>query len=163
MKKFLQGFTTMELLLSMGILMILIGVLTSVFGQILDVQLESKAVSSVDQNGRFLLARLQHDMQQASTIITPVSPGDSSDTLQIQINSIDYTYQASPSGNFVITNQYGTDLLNSTTASISAVTFIRIGSGDANDTVRVQFTVTSRVRQANGYDQKTFQTTMGLE
>ncbi|HSA83378.1 MAG TPA: hypothetical protein VLF20_00645 [Patescibacteria group bacterium] len=157
-----RGFTTMELLLSMGILMILLGVLTTLFGQILDVQLESKSVSSVDQNGRFLLTRLTYDLQHASTIVTPATPGTTSDTLQIRINSVDYIYQASPSGNFVLTNNVGTNVLNSYSASISAVSFTRLGNGDSNDTIRVNFTVTSRVREADGFDQKQFQTTLGL-
>ena len=112
-----KGFTQIELLLSMGIMMILIGILMTVFGQILDAQLESKAISSVDQNGRFLMARLTHDMQSAQSIVTPATPGQTSDTLQITINSINYTYRASPSGDFVITNNNGTDVLNSEAAS----------------------------------------------
>ena len=87
-----SGFSLMELIISTGILMILISVLTTLFGQILDVQLQSKSTSSVDENSRFILARLSYDMQSASKIVTPATPGQQSDTLQITINSVDYVY-----------------------------------------------------------------------
>src|SRR5438045_832261 len=87
-----KGFTQIELLLSMVILMILISVLTTVFGQILDVQLDSKSVSSVDQNGRYILARLIHDTQSAQSIASPSAVGQSSTTLKLLVNSINYTY-----------------------------------------------------------------------
>jgi len=162
-KKLTLGFTQIELIISMGILLILISVLMTVFGQIVDVQLESKAISSVDQNGRYLLARLTHDMQSADGIVLPASAGQVSDTLQITVNSINYIYKASASGNFVIINNFGTDVLNSNTASISALSFQRVGSGGINDTIRVSFTVTSRVKQVSGNESKNFQTTLGLQ
>lgn len=158
-----KGFTLLEILLSMAILMILIGILTTVFGQILDVQLESKSTSSVNQNGQYIIARLVHDMQSAQAIVTPALPGSTSATLQIRINSIDYTYTASPSGNLVLINNNGTDVLNSNAASISGVTFTRLGNGDSNDTIRVGFTVTSRTQKVGGSEQKNFQTTLGLQ
>lgn len=157
------GFTLLELLLSMGVLMILIGILTTVFGQILDVQIESKSTSSVTQNGQYIIARLVHDMQSAQTIVSPALPGSQSATLQIRINSVDYIYSASPSGNLVLTNNNGTDVLNSNAASISALTFTRLGNGDSNDTIRVGFTLTSRTQKVGGPEQKNFQTTLGLD
>lgn len=143
--------------------MILIGVLTTVFGQILDVQLESKATSSVDQNGRYLLARLTHDLQSASAIVTPATPGQQSDTLQITVNSIDYIYSLDSSGNVLLTQNSISNQLNSQSVTISALSFTRIGNGDSNDTVRVGFTVTTKTRQAKGLEQKSFQTTLGLD
>src|SRR6266403_2489597 len=145
-----RGFTQIELILSMGILMILISILTTVFGQILDVQLNSKSVSSVDQNGRYILSRLIHDMQSASSIASPSAVGQPSNTLKILVNSINYTYSVSNSGNFVLTNNFGTNVLNSNAASISGLTFTRLGSGGTNDTVRVGFTITSRTQRVQG-------------
>src|SRR2546423_9500037 len=135
MKKILQkGFTQIELILSMGILMILIMAMTNVFGQIVDVQTESKQISSVDQNGRYILARLIHDMQAAQSISSP-SAGQTATSLKIKVNSIDYTYSVSPSGNLILTNNSGTDVLNTNAASVSGLTFTRIGTGTSNDTV----------------------------
>ncbi|HEX8932442.1 MAG TPA: hypothetical protein VF810_04765 [Patescibacteria group bacterium] len=158
-----RGFTQVELILSMGILMVLISILTTLFGQILDVQTQSKATSSVDQNGRFMLARLIHDMQSASNIVTPAAPGSQSATLQINVNSVNYIYNLDNNGNLLLTNNLGTNALNSYDASISGLMFTRIGNGDINDTVRVAFTVTSRVQQANVFEQKSYQTTLGLQ
>jgi Tfp pilus assembly protein PilW len=155
------GFTQIELLLSMGILMILIGVLTTLFGQILDVQLESKAISSVDENGRYIMARLTHDMQSAQAIVTPENAGDQTNALQITVNSINYTYSLN-NGNLQLTDNIGSDNLNSTAASISNLSFRRIGSSGNSDTVQVGFTVTSNTKQAKGSEQKNFQTTLGL-
>ena len=158
-----SGFTLLELIISMGILMVLVSVLLTLFGQILDVQLESKATSSVDQNGRFIMARLTHDMQQATQIITPVTPGQEGDTLALHINGTTHTFSASSSGNLVLSNTNGTDVLNSTTASISAFSVTRLGNGDTNDTIRVAFTVTTRTERPSGKEQKSFQTTLGLQ
>ncbi len=143
--------------------MVLISILTTLFGQILDVQLESKASSSVDQNGRFILSRLIHDMQSASSITTPATPGTQSDTLQITVNSINYIYSLDSNGNLLLTNNNGSGQLNSSDAGVSGLTFTRIGNGDINDTVRVGFTVTSRTKQTKGFEQKSFQTTLGLQ
>jgi hypothetical protein len=158
-----SGFTQMELILSLGILMILISVLTTLFGQILDVQLESKSTSSVDQNGRFIMARLTRDMLSAQSVSTPATPGAQTNTLQIKVNSIDYIYSVSNSGNLVLTNNNGTDVLNSESSSISGMTFKRIGTGTNSDTIQVGYTVTTRVNRVQGLEQKTFQTTLGLQ
>lgn len=158
-----RGFTLIELIISTGVLMILIALLTTVFGQILDVQLESKATSSVDQNGRYILARLTHDMQSASSIVTPASPGQQTDTLQITINSVDYIYTLDSEGNLLLTQNSQSNQLNSEAVTISALSFTRIGNGDSNDTVRVGFTITSKTQQAKGDEVKSFQTTLGLE
>lgn len=147
----------------MGILMVLIGVLTTLFGQILDVQLESQAVSSVDQNGRFIMARLTHDVQSASDIVTPEDPGDETDTLQITVNSVEYIYTLDAGGNLLLTQDSVSDQLNSEAVRISDLSFTRIGNGDSNDTVRIGFTVTSRAQQQAGMQQKSFQTTLGLD
>jgi len=156
-----KGFTQIELLVSMGLLMILIGVLTTVFGQILDVQLESKAVSSVDQNGRYILARLAYDFRSANDIVLPVNPGDTSSSLQISKNSVDYIYGLS-SGNLTLTVGSTTENINNYAADISNLTFTRVGSGNTNDTIRVGFTVTSKTQQAHGNNTKNFQTTLSI-
>lgn len=161
--RYQRGFTQIELIVSMGILMILISILTTLFGQIVDVQLESQAISSVDQNGRFLMARLTHDMQSAQSIVLPATPGQVTDSLQLNLNSINYTYSVSTSGNLVLKNNNGTDVLNTNAASISALTFKRIGSGDSNDTVQVSFTVSTRTTRTQGIEKKNFQTTLGLQ
>src|SRR6266566_4299700 len=92
MKNINRGFTLVELLLYMGLLTILVTIMSSLFKTIVDVQLESKSSSSVDQDGRFILARITHDMQAAQKIISPANPGDNSTSLQITVNSVNYTY-----------------------------------------------------------------------
>jgi hypothetical protein len=158
-----KGFTQIELILSMGILMILIGVMSNVFGQIVDVQIESKQISSIDQNGRYVLARLIHDMQNAQSIASPSAVGEPVGTMKIRINSIDYTYSVSPSGNLILTNNNGVDVLNSSSTSVSGLTFTRIGTGSNSDTIRVGFTLTSRTIRLDQREIKSFQTTLGLQ
>src|SRR5215469_6141095 len=100
----LKGYSLIELVLYIGILSILLAVLTSIFSSVVDVQLESNATSSVDQDGRFLLSKLLYDVKSSSSIVTPATPGVQSSTMQVTINSINYTYSASNSGNFEVVN-----------------------------------------------------------
>lgn len=161
MKKFERGFTIIELVVYMGILTVLIAVLMGMFGSILDARLDSKATSSVDQDSRYILARMSYDMQQASSIASP-SAATTDTTLKIQINSIDYTYELN-NNNLQLTDVDGTEVLNSTDTSISDLSFQRIGNGDANDTIQMIFTVTAKTRKSTGaqYETKTIKTTLG--
>jgi prepilin-type N-terminal cleavage/methylation domain-containing protein len=170
MIKMQKGFTLIELILYMGILVILISALSIIFSQLLDVQLESTAVSNVNQDGKYILAKFVYDVQSldpaarpTDAIVSPANPGNTTNTLQIRLNSINYTYSINAANNLQIvnTNTNETNVLNSVDTSVSNLTFTRIGSGDNNDTVRVSYTVTSKTKDQSGYQTKTFQTTVG--
>ncbi len=161
-----KGYTLIELVIYIGILAILLGVLSSIFTSIVDVQLESSATSSVNQDGRYLLSKLVYDVKNASAIVVPSTPGTSSSTLQLTINSINYTYSVNGSSNLQVVNGTTgeTNVLNSYDTSVSGLTFLHIGNGGSSDNVRVSFTVTGKTIERNGvHETKSFQTTLGSQ
>jgi type II secretory pathway pseudopilin PulG len=159
-KGFSKGFTLIELVLYMGLMSILVGVLGSVFATIVDVQLETEATSSVDQDGRYILSKLLYDVKTATAIGTPGSAGVTSSTLQMTVNSVSYTYSLDSGGNLQVLNNFGTNILNSYDSQISNLSFQRIGNGGSNDTIKTSFTVTSRTQRKSGPESRTFQTTL---
>lgn len=165
MKLLSKGFTLIELVLYMGILSILVTAIAVIFSTVVDVQLESKATSSVDQNGRYLISKLLYDTRSASSIVTPANPGTQTNTLQITRNSINYIYSLDANSNLLLTNQSTgeSNVLNSYDTQVSGLQLLRIGSGGNSDTVQVNFTVTSRIVQAKGQESRSFQTTLGLQ
>ena len=85
-----RGFTLIELLVYMGIFSILLVVLTEMLVSILNLQLDSTATSSVDQDNRFIQQRLTYDIQRAKSFT--VSPDQK--TLTLSIGTSTYTYSA---------------------------------------------------------------------
>lgn len=167
-KKRQKGFTLIELVLYVGILSILIGVMTAIFGQIVEGQLEAEASSATDQDGRYVLGKMIYDMKSVNvtdTVVIPASPGVQTSTLQLQINSINYTYSLNSNGDLILTNGTTGEVnkLNSVNSSISGLNFQRLGAGGTNDTVRVNFTVTSRNTQSAGPESKSFETTLARQ
>jgi type II secretory pathway pseudopilin PulG len=163
-KRVSKGYTLIELVIYIGILALLLGVLSSIFTSILDVQLQPTSTSSVNQDGRYLLSKLLYDVKSSSAILIPASPGTTSSTMQVTINSINYTYSLNNSNLQIVNNNTNdTDVLNSYDTSISGLTFTRIGNGGSSDTVRVSYTVTSRATSRSGAESKTFTTTLGTQ
>jgi len=165
-RNFHSGYTLIELIIYVGILAILLGVLSSIFTSIVDVQLESSATSSVNQDGRYLLSKLLYDVKSSSAILIPASPGTSSSSLQLTINSINYTYSLDGNGNLQVVNNSTseTNILNSYDTSISGLTFTRVGNGGSSDTIRVSFSLTGKtIERAGVKETKTFQTTLGSQ
>lgn len=156
-KSLQKGFSLVELIIYMGVLSILIGVMSVLFSSILNAQLDSASTSSVDQDARYIQARMAYDMQRASSIVSVTST-----TLQVLANSINYTYSLDGSGNLQITDNTGSYQLNSADTTVSGLSFQSISNG-SNNTVRVTYTVTSDIQETSGQEARTVQTTLGLQ
>ena len=162
-----RGFTLIELIIFMGILSILLLLLSTLFTSVINVQLESEGYSSIDTDGRYILAKLMYAFQSADSadtvnnyIDTPAT-GSAGQTLKVKINSVLYTYSGSTSG----TLQLLTPTLNNLTSSessISGLLFQRIGPGGNIDTIQVSFRLTSKIKRANISKFRDFQTSVSM-
>ena len=165
-KKTCIGYTLIELVVYIGILTLLLSVLSSIFSSIVNVQLESTSTSSVNQDGRYLLSKLLYDVKSATTIVTPAAPGDVTSSMQLTINSINYTYSLDANNNLqVVDGSTGLPyVLNSYDTSVSGLTFTRVGNGGSSDDVRVSYTLTSRtLEQGDKRETQSFTTTLGSQ
>lgn len=158
--KFSKGFTLVELLLYMGIFTILLTVITTIFTQSIDTQLESQATSSVEQDGRYILAKLIYDINRASSITSPTL-GNSASSLQIVVNGVTQTYQLS-SGNLTITDSNGTNNLNGFDTSISNLSFRQLGNVGGKNSIRINFTASSITERNTGPEVRDYETTAGI-
>ncbi len=156
-----RGFTLIEMLMYMVLLGFLLVIFVDLFATSIDVQMESQSVSHVNQDASFLLTRLSYDVQRAQLVTIPATAGASTNSLQITIDGINYTY-ALANGNLQVTNVNGTDVLNSFDTTISSITFQNVKNSIGKATIKIILTVTSRITQTSGTESKTIQTTIGL-
>lgn len=157
--KLKRGFSLVELLVYMGLISILLIVLVQIFVSILETQSESQATSVVDQDGRFIMARLIYDIARSSSIETPLDFGESSPVLELVIDGVSHTYSAS-SGLLVLSNNLGANNLNSSQTDISDVSFLKVGEAGATETISLSFVLTSKVSRPSGPEVATFETTV---
>ena len=158
-----RGVTIVELLLYMAILSVLLTILTSIFVSALDVQSESNATSSVQQDGNYVLARLAYDIHRAQSINIPVSNGATNNNFQIVVSGVNYTYSVDANNNLVLTNNLGTNNLNNYGTRVSAFLVQRLGNaGGIENTLKINFTVTSRTERVSRFETKDFQTNLSL-
>lgn len=159
-----KGVTVVELLLYMAILSGLLSILTSIFVAALDVQTESSATSSVEQDGNYILARLAYDIHRAQSINIPSSNGlPATNSFQIVINGVNYTYSVDINNNLILANDLGVYNLNSYGTSASAFLVQRYGNvGGVENTLKVNFIVTSRAKRVSGLEKRDFQTNLSL-
>ena len=164
-RKVQEGFTLIELIIYMGLLVILLSVLTSIFMSSLDVQLESEANSAVEQDGSYILSRLAYDIHRAESVAIPVVLGGTSTTnFRIVVNGVDYTYSIDANDNLVLQEGLGpSNNLNGYNTSISNLLVTWLGNaGKVEDNLNIIFTITSRTRKNTGYETKNFQTNLAL-
>lgn len=152
-----KGMTLIELLLYMGLLSIFLVILTDIFVSILEVGNESDSTSNVEQDGRFVLARLSFDIRRATTVTVPAQ-----DQLQLVISGTPYTYSFS-GGNLKID---ASDNLNSSETTVTANSLNPIFQKISNpsgveDTVKIELKVESRIQQPGGPISQVFKTTVG--
>ena len=156
-----KGLTLIETVIYMGLLSILLVVLTDMLVSILDLRLETQAVSAVDQDGKFIIQRLNYDVSRSDSITTPANPGDTSSTLVLDIDGESYTY--SISGNQLdLTNNSGTQSLSGSESIISDLEFRKLGPAAKRTVVQTEFTVTSDAELNKGTEVRNFRTVFGV-
>lgn len=158
------GFTIPELLVFMALLSVFLIVLTEIFVSVLSVQTESESTSAVEQDGRFILARFIHDINQASAITAPNYLGSpASNTLQITVDGINYSYSLN-GVDLALTNDQGVNNLNSVDTNISNLAFTRLGNDLlGKNTLKLSFTIASKAINKTGQPEvKNFTTTVGM-
>lgn len=154
-----RGFTLVELLIYMGIFSILLLVLIEIFVASLSVQLESRGSSSVYEDGRFITSRIAYDIERSDSLSIPSNIGDEVNTLQVTTGGINYSYSLNGS-DFEITDNLGTERLNSFNTNISNLKFKRLGNPNGKNSIKVSFTVTTKTQEPKGFETKDFQTTI---
>jgi len=157
------GTTLVELLLYMGILSILLTTLTSIFVSALDVQSESNATSSVEQDGNYILARLNYDIHRAQSISIPPSNGATSSGLQVLVDGDNFEYSINGNNDLILTNNLEVNSLNSFGTDISNFSVGRFGNtGGIENTLKINFTVTGREQRVSILETKNFETNISL-
>lgn len=155
------GVTLIELLLYMSLLIIFMTVLTNIFVSSLEVQLDSKSLSSTEEDGRFLLQRLIYDIHRSDTITTPTTLGQTTSTLQFTVNTTSYTYALNGTA-LGLNDGTGVNQLNSFNTNISNLSFTRLGNVNGKNTIRVSLRVSGKTQKQSGIDTRDFTTTIGL-
>ena len=157
----LKGFTLIELIIYMAIFSIFLLVLSEIFVNILNVQLESEANSSVNQDGRYILARLVYDIKNADDINIPINIGDVTNILQITVSGLNYTYSLD-SGNLELNINGASDKLNSFDTLVSDFSVQRLGNINGKNSLRLDFNLTSKTLKKGEPESKYYQTTIGI-
>jgi prepilin-type N-terminal cleavage/methylation domain-containing protein len=151
-----RGFTLIELIIYMGLLSILLVVMSNIFVTLLETKKDAESTSAVDEDGRFIMARLSYDINRATAVTTPVNSGDIGATLVLTINSQTYTY-AQTGNNLTLNDGSGAAQLNgSGTTLVAAPTFQKIRPTGFADTVKVQFSLRSVIQRNGGSETQQF-------
>jgi prepilin-type N-terminal cleavage/methylation domain-containing protein len=156
-----KGFTLIELLLSMALLSVLLVVMTDILVSVMDVKTASEAVSAVDEDAKFIMARLSYDINRADAISSPSGLGNTSENLQLTIGGSNLSYSLDGS-DLQLTDGSGTNNLNSSETTISDVSFQKIGNSGGKETIKINMTVTSVAeRIGKGKEAKIISGTIG--
>lgn len=156
-----RGFTMIELLIYMGLLVILILIFTDIFVSIIDNQMGSRNTSNVANDGRYIYSRFIYDVGRAEQIIEPSTFGSTSANLKLLINSEEVTYSIL-NGDLLITDTVGDHKLNGYGSQVSSILFTKVGTDSAKNTVRLNFTISGLINVRGISDTQIFQTTAGL-
>lgn len=159
--KISQGVTIVELLIYLGLMSIFLLTLTEIFLSVLETQTESQQTSSVEQDGRFILARLNYDISRADNIINPVTLGQATSSATLVISGVSYTYDGSDDTNLFLTDDSGKERLNSYGTVVSNVAFRRLGNSGGKNSLQIVWRLTSVSKRTAGVEVKDFQTTIG--
>lgn len=162
-----NGFSLVELLLYMGLTSLLIGLMSQVFLAIVGLRVESANTSGVQQDGRFIMTRLNYDIKRSDIILSPeLGVASNSMTLVISEAGVPQTYRYEWDGQNLIVSSAGAGTqLNSNKSVITEFLLTRIGNSavleNAADTLSIQLGLAGNSALEAGQQSLRMQTTVG--
>lgn len=138
-----SGFSLVELLLYMGLSMILLVIISGLFISVLNIRNESTKTSSLEREGRYVLARLSYDIYSAQDIIEPALIGETSTTLQLIKNSELFTYRIIDDKLYLI-DASGSHLLSGEGVNVTSFNITRLGNDGGKNAVEILLTTQSQ-------------------
>jgi hypothetical protein len=156
-----NGFTLVELLVFIGLFSILLLVLTQMFVNIMEAQLNSQATSGISQDSRYILNRIMYDIHRADSLNSPSALGASANSLSLRINGNNYIYNQ-VDDNLILTANSTDYQLNSFDTIISNLQFQRLGTASNPALIKVMYTIKSDIQKPSGPELKNIETVIGL-
>jgi prepilin-type N-terminal cleavage/methylation domain-containing protein len=153
-----KGFTLIEFLLYMALLSIFMLTLTDIFVSIMQSQVETTSISAVEEDGRYIMAKLTADILKASAISVPAAFGNANNVLTITVDGVAQSYGLQ-ANNLTLTNPQGTFNLNGNGTKITAMSFVKLGTS-GKESVKIDLTVQSVAQSNGGPESRSFSTTV---
>lgn len=156
-----KGTTIVELLIYLGLSTVLLLLLSQFFVSILDESMETQSYSAVQNDGRYIMARLKYEINNADTVTLPVNIGDSSDSLEISVGGVTTSYYAND-GKFYYYNGTSEVLMSSLDSVISNVSFTKRGNVSGKNVIEMVYTVSSGIEGTAQYESQEYKGAGGL-
>lgn len=155
-----KGFTLIELLLFMGLFSIVMFILLDIFTSLVNTKLKTESSTALHLDSRFILQKTMNDLNRAQFISNPIL-GNTSSTLQFTLYGIPQTYRLQ-NNNFELVNDLGTTQLNSYDTNVTQLTFSRLGNVDGKNSIKINFTLQSKIIQNTTQENASYQTVVGI-
>jgi hypothetical protein len=133
-------------------------VLSQLFVGVLDVNLASESNSEVDTDGRYIVSRIEYDLNRATIITIPNIRGSTDDRLAFEVVGVTHEYTLS--GGVLYLD--GVEL-NSYATGVTSFAVTRIGNGlGTKDMIKAVIGVNSKSVQSSGrIESRVFETVGG--
>ncbi len=146
-----KGTTFVEVLLYIALLSIVIIFITDIILQTLSFMIESRNITYLDSDARFISSKLRNDIRRAESVSTPATVGETAQELGFVFDTENYSYSLAD-GVLQITDPNGTYRINSNQTYVSSFSVknasYELGSTTLNfDIVLQSRTVSSSVDQ----------------
>lgn len=139
-KQAARGFTIVEMMLYMGLFMMLLTVLTSMFVSILQVHVEAQSTSAIEQNGRYILNRISYDLYRANSVSVPANFGQTTDNIQMTVDGQTYVYAVS-NNILQLTRSGTTERLHNPQIQVQSFSVTKIGVVSGTPTLQIDLTL----------------------
>ncbi len=137
-----KSFTLIELAVFMGLFSILLFILTDIFVNSLKEKSYSDTVSVVNQDGRYILKKLENDINNANSIDSPVL-GQTDNFLSLIVYGQIQTYSLS-NGTLNLFKGGETLALNSVYSTVNSISFTRLGNAGGKNSIRIILSLQSK-------------------
>lgn len=157
-----NSFTIIELLIYMGILSVILMVFIDLFVSLTRIRTENESISNVQQDSSYLISKFMYDIHQAKTVSLPLHPPSQSNVLSMIVNGTTYSYSVDGANNLIMSDGSTNYQLNGYDTTVPSILFTRLGQNDIHDVIKINFTVTSRVKNPAGNESQSYETIIGL-